>query len=423
MPYRIAGIDVHKKKLAVVVADVEVEEEYQFERRWYGSNPEQLQVLAEWLSAQQVEETVMESTAQYWKPVWGALERYWKPARQNQEGAGKMSGTLHLAQALSNRGRRGRKKDFRDAERLVKRLVSQELVLSFVPDAEQRLWRTLTRTKYQRTRDKVRLQNQLEALLEEAHIKLSSLVSDLLGASARRMLHALAEGATDPAALAALADQHLRATSAELRDALGACTELNPVYRRLVRLALDDLQLIEQQIGQVDQEIASLLREHQDAVQRLAEVPGLGVDSAQQIIAEVGAKAATFPCAKNLVSWVGACPGDEESAGVNRSKRSPKGNRQMRRILNQAANAAVKHKGSIFEIVYRRLVLRLGHNKTIGAIANRLCELIWIILHKGVRYEERGPSVCEKAKRARTSRMIRTLRTLGYRVEPPLIPA
>src|SRR6202007_2523663 len=128
----------------------------------------QLQLLAEWLSAQQVEETVMESTAQYWKPVWGALERYWKPTRQNREGAGRMSGTLHLAQALSNRGRRGRKSDFRDAERLVKRLVSEELVLSFVPDAEQRLWRTLTRTRYQRTRDKVRLQNQLEALLEEA---------------------------------------------------------------------------------------------------------------------------------------------------------------------------------------------------------------------------------------------------------------
>jgi transposase len=382
-----------------------------------------LQVLAEWLSAQQVEETVMESTAQYWKPVWGALERYWKPTRQNREGAGRMSGSLHLAQALSNRGRRGRKRDFRDAERLVKRLVSQELVLSFVPDGEQRLWRTLTRTKYQRTRDRVRLHNQLEALLEEAHIKLSSLVSDLLGASARRMLHALAEGATDPAALAALADQRLRATSAQLRDALGACTELNAVYRRLVKMALEELQLIEQQIGQLDQEIASLLREHQDAVQRLAEVPGLGVDSAQQIIAEVGARAATFDSAKNLVSWVGACPGEEESAGVNRSKRSPKGNRQMRRILNQAANAAVKHKGSIFEIVYRRFVPRLGHNKTIGAIAHRLCHLIWIILHNGVRYEERGPAVSEKAKIARTSRMIRTLRTLGYRVEPAVISA
>src|SRR6516225_9904915 len=134
-------------------------------------------------------------------------------------------------------------------------------------------------------------------------------------------------------------------------------------------------------------------------------------------------KAATFPSAKNLVSWVGACPGEDETAGVNRSKRSPKGNRQMRRILNQAANAAVKCKRSIFEIVYRRLLLRLGHNKTIGAIANRLCQLIWIILHNGVRYEERGPSVCEKAKRTRTSRMIRTLRMLGYRVEPAVIPA
>ena len=334
-----------------------------------------------------------------------------------------MSGTLHLAQALSNRGRRGGKKDFRDAERLVKRLISQELVLSFVPDSEQRLWRTLTRTKYQRTRDKVRLQNQLEALLEEAHIKLSSLVSDLLGVSARRMLQALGDGATDPAALAALADQRLRATPEQLRDALGACAGLNPVYRRVVKMALTDLQLIEQQIGQLDQEMASLLHEHQDAVQRLAEVPGLGVDSAQQIIAEVGAKAATFASPKNLVSWVGACPGDEESDQVNRSKRSPKGNRQMRRILNQAANAAVKHKGSIFEIVYRRSVLRLGHNKTIGAIAHRLCQLIWIILHNGVRYEERGPTVCERAKRARTSRMIRTLRILGYRVEPLGTPA
>src|SRR5215475_995042 len=209
MPYRIAGIDVHKKKLAVVVADVEVDEEYQFERRWYGSNPEQLQKLAEWLIEQQVEEVVMESTAQYWKPLWGALERYWKPPSQNRDGAGKMSGTLHLAQALSNRGRRGRKKDFRDAERLVKRLLSQELTLSFVPDTQQRLWRTLTRTRYQRTRDKARLQNQLEALLEEAHIKLSSLVSDLLGASARRMLQALADGETNPVALAALADQKI----------------------------------------------------------------------------------------------------------------------------------------------------------------------------------------------------------------------
>ena len=174
MPYKIAGIDVHKRMLHVVVSDVQVDGEYDFTRRVFGSLPEALRSLAAWLVEQQVEEVVMESTAQYWKPVWGALERYWKPISQTREGALATSGTLHLAQALSNRGRRGRKKDFRDAERLVKRLVAHELTLSFVPDVEQRLWRTVVRTKYQLTRNRVQLQNRLEALLEEAHIKLSS---------------------------------------------------------------------------------------------------------------------------------------------------------------------------------------------------------------------------------------------------------
>src|SRR5438094_8954146 len=293
MPYRIAGIDVHKKILAVMVSNVEIESEYQFERRMFGSNPEQLRSLAAWLLEQEAEEVVMESTAQYWKPVWGALERYWKPICEKREGARRKSGTLHLAQALSNRGRRGRKRDFVDAERLVKRLVARELVLSFVPDPEQRLWRTVTRKKYQLRCDRVRLQNQLESLLEEAHIKLSSLVTDLLGVSARRMLKALADGETNPAALATLADERLRATPEQLCDALGACTDLKPVYRRLLKMALEQLQFLEQQIGQLYEEMARLLSQHQDAVERLAEVPGLGVGSAQQIIAEVGRTAAT----------------------------------------------------------------------------------------------------------------------------------
>jgi hypothetical protein len=123
MSYRIAGIDVHKKMLAVVVSDVEIDSEFQFERRMFGSNPEQLRSLAAWLLEQQAEEVVMESTAQYWRPVWESLERYWKPICEKRESARRKSGTLHLAQAQSNRGRRGRKRDFVDAERLVKRLV------------------------------------------------------------------------------------------------------------------------------------------------------------------------------------------------------------------------------------------------------------------------------------------------------------
>jgi len=196
------------------------------------------------------------------------------------------------------------------------------------------------------------------------------------------MLKALADGETNPAALAALAHERLRATPEQLCDALGACTELKPVYRRLLKMTLEHLQILEQQIDQLDQELATLLHPHQDAVQRLAEVPGFAVDSAQQIIAEVGPAAATFPSEKCLSSWVGACPGEEESAGVNYSHRSPKGNRHMRRLLNQTANAAVKAKGSIFEIIYRRCVPRLGHNQAIGVIAHRQCHLIWLILHQ-----------------------------------------
>jgi len=223
MSYKIAGIDVHKKMLAVVVSDVEIESEYQFERRMFGGNPEQLRLLAAWLPEQEAEEVVMESTAQYWKPVWGTLERYWKPIREKREGAKRRSGTLHLAQAQSNCGRRGRKKDFIDAERLVKRLVARELTLSFVPDAGQRLWRAVTRKKYQ------------------------------------------------------------------LRTRPGAVKTTN-------------------------------------------------------------------------------C---------------------------------------------------LGHNQAIGAIAHRQCRLIWLILHQGVRYEEPGPAVNKQSKQRRTTRMIRQLRSLGYRIEPP----
>jgi transposase len=220
-----------------------------------------------------------------------------------------------------------------------------------------------------------------------------------------------------------LADRRLQATPQQLCDALGTATDLNGVYRRLIKMALETLQLIEQQMGQLDREIAELIQQHQDAVRRLAEVPGLGVNSAHQIIAEVGPTAATFASEKHLASWIGVCPGQEESAGISRSNRSPQGNRFLRRLLNQAANAAVKVKGSIFQTVFHRLLPRLGFQQAIWAIAHRMTRLIWKILHQGLRYEERGPSVSQKSRAARTSRMIKELRTLGYRVEPTANPA
>jgi transposase len=231
------------------------------------------------------------------------------------------------------------------------------------------------------------------------------------------MLKALADGETDPAVLADLADHRLHATPEQLRDALGACTQLHGVYRRLVKMALEELELLEQQIEKLNREASDLLQQHRDAVQRVAEVPGFGVDAAQQMIAEVGSAAAAFASEKALASWVGVCPGSEESAGESQSTRSPKGNRNMRRLLNQAAQSAVKVKGSIFDVTLRRLLPRLGYKQAIWAIAHRLCRLLWKILHQGVRYEERGPAVSAKSKRTRTARMIKELQKLGYSVE------
>ena len=159
MAYRIAGIDVHKKMVAVAIADVEIAETWRFERRQIGTSPNELRALAEWLVEREVDEVVMESTAQYWRPVWDALERFWQPRQRQRPGAPPRAGALHLAQAQSNEGPRGRKQDFPDAERLVKRLVAQELRLSFVPDVVQRLWRTVTRRKDQVTCNRVQLRN------------------------------------------------------------------------------------------------------------------------------------------------------------------------------------------------------------------------------------------------------------------------
>ena len=401
-PYNVVGIDVHKKMLVVAVANAR-DTELQFECRQFGTTVGELRHLSVWLQEHAVEEVVMESTAQYWRPVWLALEGQFH---------------LHLAQARSNRGPRGRKTDFRDAKRSVSRLLSGDLVLSYVPEAEQRCWRTLTRTKHQLTRDKVRLQSQLESLLEECQIKLSSVVSDLLGASGQRILRALAQGETDPARLVQLGDKRLRASDAELKDAMSG--QPQPMHRQLLSLYLARFDLIESQMASLDKMIAGAMKAHQDAVVRLAELPGLGIDSAQQIIAEIGPQAVAFPSAAQLASWVGVCPGRQESAGASSNDRSAKGNRSMRRLLNQLAHAAVSKEDSHLQIVFRRLFPRLGYAKAVWAIAHRLCRLIWKVLHEGVHYVERGPAPSPITLKRRRQRLVMQLKKLGYQVQ--LIP-
>lgn len=406
MPYSIGAIDVHKKVLMVVVAttadhiDDAAGAAIEYKTRKFGAGNSERQHLVSWLREHGVIEVVMESTAQYWKPVWLDLEPHFKK--------------LHLAQAQSNKAPGGRKSDFKDAKRLARRLLSEELMLSFVPPPVQRMWRTLTRSKHQLVRDRIQLQNQMESLLEEARIKLSSVITDLLGSSGRRILKALSEGETNPVTLAALGDARLKCSQEELVDALTGSPE--PLHLKVLKMFLERLKLLDDQIDELDRLVAWELKAHQDAVRRVAEIPGFGVDSAQQIIAEVGFDADAFPSASQFSSWVGTCPGTEESAEQNHSSRSPKGNRFVRRLLTQAAQAAIKKKNCRFQVLFQRFVPKLGFQAAIWAVAHRIGRILWKILHEGVSYIEMGAESTPAAEKRRAQKLLKALRGLGYQV-------
>jgi len=401
MPHNIAGIDVHKKLLVVVIVDAAAPD-VPLQSRRFGTGSAELGHLSAWLGHYGVVEAVMESTAQYWKPVWMELEPQMR---------------LHLAQALSNKAPKGRKSDLADAKRLVRRFAAGELMLSFIPEPEQRAWRMVTRARVQLVRERVQLQNQIESLLEEGRIKLSSVISDLLGVSGRRILRALGSGETNAETLAALGDQHLKCGREVLVDALTG--SMGEIHYKLLSQHLDRIDMIDRQIEDLNKLAAAQMRNYQDAVTRLIEIPGIGAEAAQEIIAEIGPEAAAFSSAPQLASWVGACPGSNESAGQNHSGRCAKGNRFLRRLLCQAAQAAVRTNGSYLQSVFRRLVVRLGYVKAIWAIAHRMCKIIWNVLHKGARFIESGEAINPNAVRRCIQHHLKALRRLGYQIPLP----
>jgi transposase len=392
----IAGIDVHKKLLVVVIADLAAPDVTLHSRR-FGTGSGELKHLSAWLMQHGVTEAVMESTAQYWKPVWMELEPHMQ---------------LHLAQAQSNKAPKGRKSDLADTKRLVRRFAAGELMLSFIPEPEQRTWRMITRGRLQLIRERVQLQNQIESLLEEGRIKLSSVITDLLGASGRRILRAMAKGETNAETLAALGDPKLKCGKPILVDALTG--SMGAIHCRLLTQQLERIDLIDRQIEELNNQVATQLRTYQSAIARLIEVPGIGPEAAQEILAEIGPEAAAFPSAEQLASWIGVCPGSSESAGQNHSGRSAKGNRFMRRLLCQAAQAAVRTNGSQLQAIFKRLVVRLGYVKAVWAIAHRLCKIVWKILHKGAKFIEFSEARNPKAIQRAINRHLKALRRLGF---------
>lgn len=396
----VAGIDVHKRILVVVVARAGAAEAPLAEGKFPATRAG-LAALKQWLRECGTEAVVMESTAQYWWPVWLELEQDWP---------------LHLAQARSNAAAYGRKTDFQDAARLVRRFFSGDLRMSFVPKPEQRAWRRLARTWKSLGEQIVEARNEIEALLEEGQIKLSCLLSDLLGVSGRRILRALAEGSMDPAALAQMFDRRVRASQQERIDALSG--HLPPAHRLVLRQHLDRIDLLDRQRAELQRQLTESMQDYQPAVRRLAEVPGMNVVAAQHLIAEIGPDVAAFPSPQQLASWAGVCPGRQESAGESRSNRSPKGNRFVRGLICQIAHAASRTKGSSWEGQYGYWQKRLGPQKALWALAHRLLRLVWKMLAQGMDYVERGPRRSDPARlKARMKRLRHEFRIYGMEIQ------
>jgi transposase len=368
----VAGIDVHKKMLAVVVRR-ERDGKTEYEKRKFGTTHAEIEHLAGWLQHLQVREVAMESTAQYWRPVWYRLEGHFEP---------------HLCHPLKTRAPRGRKRDFRDAQRLADRWWAGDLEDSFIPGAEQRSWRWLTRTRVQMKRKLCVIHNHVEGLLEQGGIKLSAVVSDLFGVSGWAMLEHIAVGASDVELLAAEARGVLRRKDAELKEALVG--KLEPVYQLLLRQHMDQVRLLRRQIEEINQALAEAMKEHIAVLHRLSRIPGIDLHASQELIAEIGPKAAAFATAGQFASWVGVCPGSQESAGVNYSNRSPKGNRYLRRLLCQIAWAAIHTKETFFAALFGRLKPRIEGKGAAWAVAHRIARVIWLVLHQEVDYQEKG---------------------------------
>jgi transposase len=404
-----AGIDVHKKMLAVVVRR-EQDGQTEYQQRRFGTVRSEIQHLAAWLQQQQVQEVAMESTAQYWRPIWYGLEPHFG---------------LQLSHPLSTRAPRGRKRDFRDAQRLVDRLWSGDLEASFIPEAEQRSWRWLSRARVQ-TRAKITVvRNQVEGLLEEGGIKLAAVVSDLFGQTGWSILQRIAAGETNVDALVAEARGALRRKTDQLREALAG--QLQPPYRLLLKQLLDQVSMYRRQIDELSAALATAMQQHVAILHRLCRVPGINLYAAQDLIAEIGWNAAAFASPEQFASWVGVCPGSQQSAGIDYSFRSAKGNPYLRRLLCQIAWAAIRSKGSFFGGLFARLVGKLDRKGAVWAVAHRIAKLIWLLLHEGVDYKEQGPTPLNPKTLVRKfNRLVRDLQLHNIDVRsliPPPNPA
>jgi transposase len=279
----------------------------------------------------------------------------------------------------------------------------------------------LTRHRATLQQDRVRVKQRIHKTLQDANLKLSSVISDVLGVSGRAMLGALVAGETDPARLADRADGRLKANRADLEAALTG--RLRAHHRFVLGELLEQLTYLEAALARVSAEIAHQMQAQEATITRLDTIPGVNSHTAEVIVAEVGPAVDRFPSARHLASWAGLCPGNHESGGVRRSGRTRRGNVWLRRVLFQAAHAAVKQHGSFLHTLYQRLKPRLGAKKALVAVAHRLLVIVYCLLARQEPYREVDLSAHAERQQRQEQRLVARLERLGYTVgRPPAVP-
>jgi transposase len=397
---RCCGIDVHKATLVVCVIVPGPDGQPVKVTRTFGTMTSDLTALGQWLKEQGVTHVAMESTGVYWKPVYNLLEGGFEILVVNAE---------HIKKY-------GDKTDVTDAEWIADLLQHGLLKGSFIPSAQQRALRDLTRYRTTLTDERTREVNRVQKVLEDANLKLASVATDVMGVSGRAILEQLLQGHTDPATLADLAKGRLREKRDQLEQALAGRFQAH--HRFMLAQHLSHIDFLDEQIAKLDAELAEQMRPFQAELARWDQLPGINRRIAEILIAEIGVDLKQFKDAAHLASWAGMCPGNHESAGKRKSGKTHKGSVWLRRALVEAAHGAARTKDKYFQNLYHHLAGRRGAKRAIVAVGHSLLVTGYYLITRGKDYDDLGPNYFdERNKEMVKRRSVKRLEQLGFQVE------
>lgn len=397
---QVAGLDVHKKTVVAAVIVRGAEGDWVQARRTFGTMTADLLELSDWLSQYEVRQVAMESTGEYWKPVFNILEGNFEVILVNAQ---------HLSRVA------GRKTDQSDAEWLAELMQCGLLEASFIPPVGQRELRELTRYRTTFIRERATLINRVQKVLESANIKLGSVASNVLGVSGRAMLEAIIAGQASPEEMAELAKGRLREKREQLAKALTG--RVKPHHCFVLTELLGQIDSLEETIGRFDEQIEAYCRPFEEAVVLLDTIPGVARQTAEIIVSEIGIDMNQFPTAGHLAAWAGVAPGNNQSGGKRRRAKTRKGNKALGAALNQAAHAAARTKDTYLSAQYHRLARRIGRNKATMAVAHSILVIAYHLIKRQEPYRELGGDYFDKRRPEATAKhLIKRLEKLGYQV-------